>query len=765
MKKTNALKLFFLLAFATAFLPATNFADAFIGYLYPSGAKQGETVDIIVGGMQLWGANTVLLTGGGYSVEKISSIPGFNHPYHVQRRYIIAAMKARKAGKTLPEKPEITPDWRPHKYYDRIGELTETEFNIAIAEFYAIRNSLQASPAINQKMLVTLKIDKNAKPGKRQFRLGSRGTGASNPIPFYISNVQEVNEGTAEIPPQKPAIKNFTIPANLNGQIMPGGEADKFLFQAKKGEKITFRVRAREFAPFLGDGVPGHFQPVVEIFDSNGKSLAFADDFYGNIDPVLTFCVPADGKYAFTIRDSIYRGRADFVYRVEAFYGAAPALQRVSFPALPHNVKELTKEEAQKEILKENVRIKGTFDREKAIHIFRFKGEKGKTKAVEVLARRYGSPLDATLIITDEKENILAKVDDPKYPRIGLVHHQADPHTAFTPPEDGIYTVKLFATDGHGGKDYFYALRIDDMRPDFRVVLAPSAPNVAWSGARPFLFHIFPVEGFKGEIRLSIKGTDKIYFDGTDILPAGREQVYLSLACKWYKNNEPIPFKIIAKSGNITKEVIPADEAMQAFAYTHFIPAENFAAAKVGKIAGEGRFFWRGKMLSPGRLVPLYPPEKAVKKSGGKTAGKKITGKAAKRSAKKKAAKRQTKRIPTKWVPAVYAKVDKVTLKAGGTAELTVHAVLAPHDMTYSLMMENPPKGVSIIKQEVIHTVKDFTSELYKITLKADKNAAKGVYNQIFKVKMMFDASPDKNGEIARRESFVPLPVLRLEVK
>ena len=171
MKKTNALKLFFLLAFATAFLPANNFADAFIGYLYPSGTKQGETVDIIVGGMQLWGTNTVLLTGGGYSVEKISSIPGFNHPYHVQRRYIIAAMKARKAGKTLPEKPEITPDWRPHKYYDRIGELTETEFNIAIAEFYAIRNSLQASPAINQKMLVTLKIDKNAKPGKRQFRL------------------------------------------------------------------------------------------------------------------------------------------------------------------------------------------------------------------------------------------------------------------------------------------------------------------------------------------------------------------------------------------------------------------------------------------------------------------------------------------------------------------------------------------------------------------------------------------------------------------
>ena len=234
-------------------------------------AKQGETVDIIVGGMQLGGANTVLLTGGGYTVEKISSIPGFNHPYHVQRRYIIAAMKARKAGKELPVKPEITPDWRPHKYYDRIGELTETEFNIAIAEFYAIRNSLQASPAINQKMLVTLRIDKDAKTGRREFRLASRGTGVSNPIPFYIGKEAEVNEGTAEIPPQKPAIKTVTIPSNLNGQIMPGGEVDKFLFHGKKGEEITFRVRAREFAPFLGDGVPGHFQPIAEIFDNKGN--------------------------------------------------------------------------------------------------------------------------------------------------------------------------------------------------------------------------------------------------------------------------------------------------------------------------------------------------------------------------------------------------------------------------------------------------------------------------------------------------------------
>ena len=134
----------------------------------------------------------------------------------------------------------------------------------------------------------------------------------------------------------------------------------------------------------------------------------------------------------------------------------------------------------------------------------------------------------------------------------------------------------------------------------------------------------------------------------------------------------------------------------------------------------------------------------------------------------KRAAKRTAKRavkVPVRWIPPVYEKVDKITLKAGSTAELTVYTVLSPHDMTYSVTMENPPKGISIVKQEVIHTTKDFTSELMKLTLKADKNAEKGVYNQVFKVKMQFDASPDKNGDIKRRESLVPLPVLRMEVK
>ena len=46
------------------------------------------------------------------------------------------------------------------------------------------------------------------------------------------------------------------------------------------------------------------------------REAAVADDFRFNQDPVMFYTVPADGDYTLAIRDSIYRGREDFVYRL-----------------------------------------------------------------------------------------------------------------------------------------------------------------------------------------------------------------------------------------------------------------------------------------------------------------------------------------------------------------------------------------------------------------------------------------------------------------
>ena len=77
---------------------------------------------------------------------------------------------------------------------------------------------------------------------------------------------------------KEPAKTPFvTFPAVVNGQIFPG-ETDTWLFSARRGETLTFKARGRALVPFLGDGVPGHFQMVLEICDVDGKLIASADD-------------------------------------------------------------------------------------------------------------------------------------------------------------------------------------------------------------------------------------------------------------------------------------------------------------------------------------------------------------------------------------------------------------------------------------------------------------------------------------------------------
>ena len=108
---------------------------------------------------------------------------------------------------------------------------------------------------------------------------------------------------------------NITLPAIVNGQILPGG-VDRYRFQARKGQQLVVAATARELIPYLADAVPGWFQAALALYDAKGKELAYADDYRFHPDPVLHYEIPEDGEYVVEIRDSIYRGREDFVYRI-----------------------------------------------------------------------------------------------------------------------------------------------------------------------------------------------------------------------------------------------------------------------------------------------------------------------------------------------------------------------------------------------------------------------------------------------------------------
>ena len=120
---------------------------------------------------------------------------------------------------------------------------------------------------------------------------------------------------------------SVTLPVTINGRIMPRparqqtaqftpGEADRYRFEGRRGQNLVITVSARELMPYLADAVPGWFQPAIALFDDKGTELAYDDDYRFNPDPVLNFRIPADGAYILEIKDALYRGREDFVYRI-----------------------------------------------------------------------------------------------------------------------------------------------------------------------------------------------------------------------------------------------------------------------------------------------------------------------------------------------------------------------------------------------------------------------------------------------------------------
>ena len=164
---------------------------AYIGYLYPAGGRAGEEVEILVGGQGLGGAKQVLVTGEGVSSLHCEVVRNTPHPSGSQRRYLNTWVRRIVNGDRsflrLPTGENSTVDWRYHPWYSKLNETTPLQFELVTNFLYVPRNSLQMSPSIGQNVIVKVKIDKNARPGRRELRL-TNGNWVSNPVPFYINH-------------------------------------------------------------------------------------------------------------------------------------------------------------------------------------------------------------------------------------------------------------------------------------------------------------------------------------------------------------------------------------------------------------------------------------------------------------------------------------------------------------------------------------------------------------------------------------------------
>jgi hypothetical protein len=617
------------LAILLAIVPAARAQQVtpHIGYVYPAGGRQGTAVEVTVGGQFLDGVDRVFISGAGVQATVVEHVKPLTPPQLTQMRERAQELqkKQNKDAATLKE----------------IAEIRQK-----IATF--MRRS--ANPAIVEIVTVKVTIAADAEPGPRELRLATPA-GLTDPLVFCVGQLPEFSRKAAKTggqagdgrggrfrnepqatPPEPPM--NITLPATVNGQIMPG-EVDRYRFPARKGTKLVVAVSARELLPYLADAVPGWFQATLAIYDAKGKELAFADDYRFHPDPVLHYVIPADGQYMIEIRDSIYRGREDFVYRIAlgelpfvtsifplgGKVGAKTTIEltgwnlpltkltmddkdkgpgvypffvrkegrvsnRVPFAldTLPQRLEEEpnnSPEDAQRVALP--AIVNGRIDRPGDWDVFRFDGRAGDQIVAEVMARRLGSPLDSLLKLTDASGRQLAFNDDHEDKAAGLNTHHADSWLSATLPAKGTYYLRLGDAQHKGGGEYAYRLRISPPRPDFELRVVPSSINVRGVASVPITVYALRKDGFSGEISLAIKDAPAGFTLSGGSVPANQDQARFTLAVPPTPLKEPVDLSMegraTIKGEEVVRPAVPAEDMMQAFAYRHLVPAQELKVA------------------------------------------------------------------------------------------------------------------------------------------------------------------------------------------
>ncbi len=778
------------LALTASAATQVNQRTAHVGYAYPAGGRQGATVEVLVGGQNLRGVNTVLISGKGVhaTVEQFyppirmlkpeqreelmkqmddarnkrvaelglkGPVPLFPGEAIAAQRVAAARRAAAEAAKKAAEeeksgekpadsaaKPaakEAKPaganpanparqaaaqdpsELPPSPYLRDIDKMSLRQLMAAADIFlnFRVSSRRETNPQLTDTVLLKVTIDSDAAPGDRELRLATP-LGLTNPICFQVGALPEVNEQepddplrTAQLPPLPPA----DLPVVLNGQILPG-DVDTFHFNARKGQHLVIETFARQLIPFLADAVPGWFQPAVTLYDPQGKEVAFADHYEFHPDPVILYDVPADGTYGLEVRDTIYRGREDFVYRVaigelpfitsafplgaRAGSKAAAAVDGWNLPAkelpldtsaggaavrdaflqdksglsnavsyavddLPECIEsEPNDDAAHAQAVELPVVANGRIGKPGDVDVFKIQGRAGEQVVADVVARRVGSPLDSLVRVIDSAGKVVGFDDDymptdgDLHPDMGTITHQADSYLQVKLPADGAYYVQVSDAQGHGGPAYAYRVRISAPRPDFRLLMDPSSLVLSTGAGASVKVHVLRRDGFAGDVDVALKDAPQGIGMAGGKIPADKESADLRITAQPGATVGPVDLQLEGTAQidgrSVSRPVTPADDEMQAFLWRHLVPSEQLVAIVR---PGRGQFGQGARNGGRNGGMPQLPPG--------------------------------IQPPPTVQVP------------AGGTAEVRFNIPGAMRSAgVLHLELLNPPKGVSIADVKVV---------------------------------------------------------------
>jgi len=696
-------------------------------YVYPAGGKIGTTFEATIGGQFLNGARDAIVSGKGITVEVI----GFEAPLPPQQmqamrdemQKLVAShggVPGRPNAQAQPQQQQNPANANrkrpPVAVPEQITPWTQADADRArqLREKIAESQRRQQSPSLSQSAKLRVTIAPDAQPGDREIRLVTN-QGLTNPVVFCVDQLAEVSRPLQHVPldlarggglavgeqvragSAAPPVA-ITLPAMVNGQMMPGG-VDRYQFHATKGQQIVIAGKTRALIPYISDAVPGWFQAKLTLADAAGHELASADHFRFSQDPVIAQQIPEDGDYVLSVNDAIFRGREDFVYRIAIgelpyvtgifplgskqnaktrveltgwnlaasrftpstrseglhLLGAQSGWKANPVAFVVEDLPETTQTQTTTSIksakkIKLPIVINGRIAKPGDTAIFRIDAKVGDEIVAEVVARRLGSPLDSSLTLTDASGKELAFNDDAEAPKkIGAVvepeekssalsTHQADSRLHFRFAKKGSYYLQLADAQHNGGAEFAYRLRISRPQPDFELRVVPSSLSVRPGMTVPATVYVLRRDGFNGEVALKIKDAPEGVTLRGGTIPAGADSVRITLTSPPQATNAPHALLLEGEAQIAGRSVhhvgIPADDMEQAFAWHHLVTAKDGLLLVFGQ----------------GRRNPMWKVAE-----------------------------------------------DRIKLPAGGTAQIRVGIPAAQMEQQVTLALSNPPEGISIV--------------------------------------------------------------------
>jgi hypothetical protein len=349
------------------------------------------------------------------------------------------------------------------------------------------------------------------------------------------------------------------------------------------------------------------------------------------------YTIPQDGDYTLEISDVIYRGRADFIYRMSIgvfpylthffplggqrnttakieLHGVALPAPALDFPipadspalrvlgpvagALPTNTLPLAvgdepeaRETEPNDTLAQANRvavpaaINGRIQQPGDVDHYLIAAQANQVLTLDVRARRLDSPLDSFVTVLNAQGGGLTENDDFVDPDYPLLLHHSDSRLTYTFPAAGDYVLRIRDTQGKGGDEFAYRLVVAPPKPDCVLRMVPDVQRVAKGDSVVVTVTADRRDGFGSEIVLAVQNLPPGFAASDAIIPAGQPQAKLTITAP---PDAPLAAFAPTIAGTatlnnqpFTRTAIGAEDVMQAFSYRHVVPTKEFVVAVI----------------------------------------------------------------------------------------------------------------------------------------------------------------------------------------